>query len=395
MGLWAVILGVLVGVVIGGIGGFLLFRSWRRGQTSRTLVAQTLPDGVVQSLAALPFPAFVVNASNEVLLTTPTLDALRLVDGRRVLLPEITADIDEARSTASPLTERLVLHRGRGERADRHVTVHVSVLGNRYILVVVEDRTRAVLAETMRRDFTANVSHELKTPISAVLLLAEAIHDSADDPEAVRHFADRLGEEADRLRRMVGGILALSRIESELDEPETFAPVDLRGIVDGAVSATGVAAEGRNISVTVRTQGDLVVRGDADALESAVTNLLSNAIEHSPHGADVGVQATGDADGVTVIVSDQGEGIPKAKQERVFERFYRVDPARSRESGTGGTGLGLSIVKHVALRHGGSVSLWSKVGVGSSFTLRLPREQAADVLASEPDADRSRAVVVR
>jgi two-component system sensor histidine kinase SenX3 len=354
-----------------------------------------LPDGVVQSLAALPFPAFVVNASNEVLLTTPTLDALRLVDGRRVLLPEITADIDEARSTASPLTERLVLHRGRGERADRHVTVHVSVLGNRYILVVVEDRTRAVLAETMRRDFTANVSHELKTPISAVLLLAEAIHDSADDPEAVRHFADRLGEEADRLRRMVGGILALSRIESELDEPETFAPVDLRGIVDGAVSATGVAAEGRNISVTVRTQGDLVVRGDADALESAVTNLLSNAIEHSPHGADVGVQATGDADGVTVIVSDQGEGIPKAKQERVFERFYRVDPARSRESGTGGTGLGLSIVKHVALRHGGSVSLWSKVGVGSSFTLRLPREQAADVLASEPDADRSRAVVVR
>jgi two-component system sensor histidine kinase SenX3 len=194
---------------------------------------------------------------------------------------------------------------------------------------------------------------------------------------------------------MVGGILALSRIESELDEPETFAPVDLRGIVDGAVSATGVAAEGRNISVTVRTQGDLVVRGDADALESAVTNLLSNAIEHSPHGADVGVQATGDADGVTVIVSDQGEGIPKAKQERVFERFYRVDPARSRESGTGGTGLGLSIVKHVALRHGGSVSLWSKVGVGSSFTLRLPREQAADVLASEPDADRSRAVVVR
>lgn len=397
MGLWTVVLAAMVGALVATTVGLLLFRSYQKGERGRYMVAQILPDGVVQSLEALPFPAFVVNASNEVLLTTPSLKPLGIVSGRRVVLDEITHDIDQVRETGTAVQQELVLRRGRGDRADSHVTTHVSVLGNRYILVVVEDRTQEVLVEAMRRDFTTNVSHELKTPIAAVLLLSEALADSADDPEMVGRFARQLRSETQRLSDMVGDILSLSRIESELDQRTQFSDVDLTGVVDAAIATAQVTAQRKGVSLSARTEGDLRIEGDEKSLVSAVANLLTNAIEYSPQGSDVGVLASGRDDGVSIVVTDKGEGISKAQQARIFERFYRVDPARVRSTGTGGTGLGLSIVKHVARTHGGTVSVWSRVGIGSSFTLNLPRsgDLTGQVIGTDRETPTAAPVVVR
>ncbi len=249
----------------------------------------------------------------------------------------------------------------------------VRAIDNGRILVAAADESAAQRVEDVRRDFVANVSHELKTPVSAMGLLAEATVDAADDPEAVRRFAGKLQAEAIRLGALVNELIALSRLQGA-DPLLELAVVEVDAVIDQTVARVGTAADNAGITITTDKLSGLLVRGDRSLLVTALTNLVDNAINYSPSGTVVSISRVLRDDQVQISVTDRGVGIAAEYQERVFERFFRVDPARSRA--TGGTGLGLAIVKHVAANHGGSAGLWSRPGTGSTFTLRLPATDA-------------------
>jgi two-component system sensor histidine kinase SenX3 len=221
----------------------------------------------------------------------------------------------------------------------------------------------------MRRDFVANTSHELKTPAGAVGLLGEAIESAADTPAQVRAFAGRLRAEAERLAALTTRIMTLSQLEG--DEPLAMRDIAVDELVTGAIQAHGAQADAARVDVVRGGETDAHLYGDPRLLAEALGNLLANAIVYSSAGTHIGVGVKTVGDVVEISVTDQGIGIAEEDQERVFERFYRADPARSRR--TGGTGLGLAIVKHAVQRHGGDVRLWSRPGQGSTFTIRLPR----------------------
>lgn len=264
-------------------------------------------------------------------------------------------------------------------------------LGDEMILVTGVDESAARRVETVRRDFVANVSHELKTPVGAIALLAEAVLDGADDVDAVRHFAGKMVAESTRLGALVNELIALSRLQGGLPLQD-LAVVEVDAVVAEAVARLVTVAERANITVVVDAPSGLLVRGDRTLLVTALTNLIANAIAYSPPHTTVSVTRAAHPDPARsagfaeIAVTDRGQGIAPEYQTRVFERFFRIDPARSRA--TGGTGLGLAIVKHVAANHGGQALLWSRVGTGSTFTLRLPRmEQTATVDAARGPAD--------
>jgi two-component system sensor histidine kinase SenX3 len=224
--------------------------------------------------------------------------------------------------------------------------------------------------EAIRRDFVANVSHELKTPVGALSLLAETVEGAADDPEAVRRFAGRMQQESVRLTNLVHDLITLARVQGDEPLPQ-LRPVRLDQVATEAMDRCRLKAGAKNIELTIGGCEGLQVRGDDELLVTALRNLVDNAVAYSPENTRVVIATRrADAEHVEVSVTDQGIGIPDADLERIFERFYRVDPARSRQ--TGGTGLGLAIVKHVATKHGGEVTVWSKEGSGSTFTLCLP-----------------------
>jgi two-component system, OmpR family, sensor histidine kinase SenX3 len=252
-----------------------------------------------------------------------------------------------------------------------HLFARVAPLGSRLVLVLVEDQTRERRVDAIRRDFVANVSHELKTPIGALMLLSEAVREAAGDAEAVERFSGRMHTEAERLGRLVQQIIELSRLQAE--EPSgTPVPVDLDRVVDSAIDRSRVDALDKHIDLVRGGDEGIWVTGNAEQLTLALGNLIENAVSYSPAETTVVVAVRQeDTGGAQITVTDRGIGIPAEELDRIFERFYRVDPARARS--TGGTGLGLSIVKHVAASHGGDVRVWSVPGEGSSFTLSLPR----------------------
>ena len=242
-------------------------------------------------------------------------------------------------------------------------------VGDGTVAVLLEDVTEARRVEAVRKDFVANVSHELKTPVGAMSLLAEAMLDASDDPAAVRRFAGRAQREAGRLARLVQELIDLSRLQGADPLPEgTLVSVDQ--VVAEAVDRTRTAAAARGITVVRGGDRGRQVNGSESQLVTAVGNLLDNAVAYSPDRTRVAVAVRTRDSAIEISVTDQGIGIAEKDLERVFERFYRADPARSRA--TGGTGLGLAIVKHVATNHGGEVSVWSVEGSGSTFTVRLP-----------------------
>ncbi|WP_308194723.1 sensor histidine kinase [Pseudonocardia kujensis] len=271
------------------------------------------------------------------------------------------------------------------------VVAVVRPLGDGFTLVEAADMSDAVRLEATRRDFVANVSHELKTPVGAVGLLAEAVLDSADDPESVHRFAGKILRESTRLGALVTELIALSRLTGAEALPD-LEDVDVDDVVDEALGRSRLSAESAGIDITVDEPSGLEVAGDRTLLVTALSNLLENAIAYSPPDASVSVSRRLEAGWVEIAVTDRGIGIAPEHQVRVFERFFRVDPARSRA--TGGTGLGLAIVKHVLANHGGEVRLWSRPGTGSTFTMRLPATGAAapastpEDHAAEPAPDR-------
>ncbi len=245
----------------------------------------------------------------------------------------------------------------------------VQSIGDDRILVSAADESAAQRVEAARRDFVANVSHELKTPVAAIGLLAEVAADAADDPESVRHFAERLRSEANRLGVLVSELITLSRLQGG-DPPPEPTVVEVDAVVAESVARLASAAQGAGITIVADRPSGLLVRGDRALLIMALTNLISNAINYSPSGTQVSISRTLVDRTVGLAVTDRGVGIAPEHTDRVFERFFRVDPARSRS--TGGTGLGLAIVRQVAANHGGTVTVWSRPGTGSTFTLTLP-----------------------
>jgi two-component system sensor histidine kinase SenX3 len=268
----------------------------------------------------------------------------------------------------SPLSR--LSRRGRQPQA---VVGHVRPLDDGFAAVDAEDTSDAVRLEATRRDFVANVSHELKTPVGAVGLLAEAVLGAADDPEEVHRFATKIVNEAERLGHLVTELIALSRLTGAERLPE-LAVVEVDDVIQEALNRCRLVAESTGIKILVDSPSGLEVDGDRTLLVTALVNLVDNALSYSPPSAPVSVVRRRVGDVVEIAVTDRGIGIAPEHQQRVFERFFRVDPARSRA--TGGTGLGLAIVKHVAANHGGEVQLWSRPGTGSTFIIRLPARGA-------------------
>jgi two-component system, OmpR family, sensor histidine kinase SenX3 len=369
--------GLVLGVVVSGN------RSGRRPPAPTAPVVGPLPEGAADVLNVLRSASVVLDADGGLIKTSPAAHAFGLVRGRELVHAELRAMAVEAAGLGLVRERELELPRGPFGRGRLVVFARVAPLGRGLTLVLVEDRTEARRVEEIRRDFVANVSHELKTPIGALSLLAEAVTDAADDPDAVRHFANRMQRESMRLSKLVQEIIDLSRLQVA-DALHPPVPVGIDEVVSDAVDRVRLAAGVKGIEVVIGGDQGAVVYGDHALLVTAVRNLVDNAISYSEENTRVGVGVRRTDGVVEVVVSDQGLGIAAAEQDRIFERFYRIDPARSRA--TGGTGLGLSIVKHVAANHGGEVTLWSLPGQGSTFTLRLPETlQPPARVADGPD----------
>jgi two-component system sensor histidine kinase SenX3 len=367
----------LLFALLGAVLGAGVVLAWRVSEEQQQRVAEheapTVPAGVATVLSVLRSSALVVDQNDVVLKASAPAHALGLVRGRELAVDELADLVRQVRRDGQIRETEFVLTRGRATEPI-HVTARVAPLSSRLTLALVEDRTRERRVDAIRRDFVANVSHELKTPVGAINLLAEAVREASDDPEAVERFASRMQMEGERLGRLVQQIIELSRLQG--DEPlEAPAPVKVDDVVSRAIDASSIDAAAKKISVVQQGEPHLEVLGSADQIALAVGNLVSNAVTYSSEGSNVVVAARSTDGMVEITVTDQGIGIPAAELERIFERFYRVDPARHRS--TGGTGLGLSIVKHVAASHGGEVRVWSAPGQGSSFTLTLPRRTAS------------------
>ena len=364
----AATLGGAAGLVIGAVAVAATRWSERSGQESPP-EEPPLPRGVGEVLSVLRSIAVVLDASDAVVNTSASAVSYGLVRHGELVHHELRHLARQVRRDGMIREAELDLTRGPNTDASAVMRVRVAPLAVAHVLILAEDHTQARRVEEVRRDFVANVSHELKTPVGGISLLAEAVLDAKEDPEAVERFARRILVESRRLTSLVQEIVDLSRLQvaDTLHEPEL---VDVGTVVAEATDRVRVAAEARTIDLTLVTERGLRVFGDAELLTTAVTNLVTNAVNYSADGTRVGIGARRAGDAVEVTVTDQGEGIPAAEQERIFERFYRVDAARSRE--TGGTGLGLAIVKHISNNHGGEVTVWSQEGRGSTFTMTLP-----------------------
>ena len=366
-------LAALIGAVVAGGAVLAWHISDRQQRTIPPYAQPVVPDGVGTVLSVLRSSAVVVDDSDEVLKASAPAYALGLVRGSKLVSADLADVVRKVRRDGQIRETELLM--ARPGVPSRYVTARVAPLGSRLVLALVEDRTREKRVEEVRRDFVANVSHELKTPVGAIRLLSDAMQDAADDPEAVRRFADRMFTESERLGKLVQQIIELSRLQADdpLDAP---VAVHLDDVISTAVDTSRMDAENKNIQVMVGGTSDLQVFGNEQQVLAAVSNLVSNAVSYSENDSTVLVTTRVDEGSVDISVVDQGIGIPAEELDRIFERFYRVDPARHRS--TGGTGLGLSIVKHVAATHGGEVRVWSAEGQGSTFTLTLPQHFGAE-----------------
>jgi len=406
--IWATVLlvgGFAAGGVLGWALGVRARRDHRRPIVESNLVPE--PDRELlrrrpsQPLAGLVVEALdhgvvVIDREERAVLVNPAARGMGILDVDTLCFPGLTAIVRQALETGEHVTAAVDLPIGRLGREPIALAVTAVPLPGAddrvaAVCLLLADVSEQRRLEAVRRDFVANVSHELKTPVGALTLLAEAIQDAADDPDAVARFAARIQHEGSRLARLVGELMELSRVQGA-DPMPGAAEVDVRSIVAEAIERNRLAAEQAAIVVTSSCDAGLRVRGNEAQLASAVANLIDNAVAYSGSGTRVAVTARAGRDEdarptVDIAVTDQGIGIAESERDRIFERFYRVDPARSRA--TGGTGLGLAIVKNIVTNHLGAISVWSRVGSGSTFTIRLPRvhsDQPSSAPAGGPES---------
>ncbi|QNG19822.1 sensor histidine kinase [Rhodococcus triatomae] len=372
----SVVQAVLIAVVV-GFAGYLIGavvvpklatrHDQRVKEESGLTMSQVLDLIVLASESGIA----VVDRFHDVVLFNPRAEELGLVRHRLV---DDRAWVAAQRVFATGETVEVDLSSPHPRRRDDRIAVRgtarlLTKEDHTFVVVFADDDSEQVRMEATRRDFVANVSHELKTPVGAMGLLAEALLESADDPESVRHFGERLLSESVRLGKMVTELIALSRLQGAEKLPD-LEEVDVDTVVGEALQRSKISAEAADITVTTDAASGYRVLGDRTLLVTALTNLVQNAIAYSPKASPVSISRSRRGGNIAISVTDRGDGIAKADQERVFERFFRVDKARARA--TGGTGLGLAIVKHVAANHHGSIELWSRPGTGSTFTLQIP-----------------------
>ncbi|MHA6805998.1 sensor histidine kinase [Salinifilum ghardaiensis] len=365
---------IVAALVLGAVGGIvatsLVHRHRRRASDGPTVaellqrLVHTSDDGIV-----------ILNRFGDVVLHNPRADELGLLRSQQAD-PRAQRAAEQARETGERVSADLTPPR-RGVvssgRDPASVLGEVRSIGDEFTVIDAADESEAVRLEATRRDFVANVSHELKTPVGGMSVLADAVLDASDDPEAVQHFAEKIRHESNRLGTLVSELISLSRLQGAEALPE-LTTVDVDAVVDEALERSGIAAGSAGVEVHADQPSGYLLDGDRTLLVTALSNLIDNAISYSPEATPVSVSRRLTEGYVEIAVTDRGIGISPENQGRVFERFFRVDPARSRA--TGGTGLGLAIVKHVAANHGGEVRLWSQPGTGSTFTLRVPQHGA-------------------
>lgn len=344
-------------------------------------IAQVLPDIVL-----------VIDTDELILFASEPARELGLVEEGFISKGSVKELIESAKSGRVVKNELVKLRRPLPARGNVALGISISILNDETVFLIGTDLTAAQRLEQVRRDFVANISHELKTPVGALSVLMEALVEAGDDLSAVNRFVNRMQTELLRLNNMVRDLVDLSRMQSD-DPLASPTAVPIGRVVSEAVEAVQFSAEGRGISIGVTGEHVAYVAGDEMQLVAALRNLLTNAIAYSADNTQITVGVTVIDQLVEVTVADQGMGISQANQGRIFERFYRVDQARSRA--TGGTGLGLAIVKNVCTNHGGEVNVWSVIGEGSTFTLRFPAfcptpptpEAAGAFCAIEPETD--------
>jgi two-component system, OmpR family, sensor histidine kinase SenX3 len=334
-----------------------------------------LPAGIDSILAVLSSSAVVLDSDDRVLRASAAARSFGLVDGDRLVVSELVALARKVRRDGKVREGEIDLSISRFNGRTTSFAVRVALLDEAVgdgglVLLLAEDQTESRRVDEVRRDFVANISHELKTPVGALALLAETVEDAVHDPEAVLRFAGRMRQEASRLTDLVQDLIMLSRIQAAEPVPDP-TPLEVDTVVAEAVDRVRMRANAQGIVLAASGETGMSILGDEDLMVTALRNLLENAVAYSPEQTRVLIttrRANGNV--AEISVADQGIGIPERDLERIFERFYRVDPARSRA--TGGTGLGLAIAKHVTVAHGGTITVWSKEGAGSTFTLRLP-----------------------
>ncbi len=344
----------------------------RRQRSASELAGITVAQMLQQIVALTPLGTAVVDSHRDVVYLNDRAKEFGLVRDRQ-LDDQAWQAAQEALASGNDV-EFDLLPKKRSSAGGSELSVHgqarlLSEEDRRFAVVFVYDQSEYARMEASRRDFVANVSHELKTPVGAMAVLAEALLASPDDPETVQRFGEKVLIEANRLGHMVGELIELSRLQGAERLPD-LSPVDVDTIVAEAISRHKVAAENADIQVRTDSPCGFKVLGNQSLLVTALANLVSNAIAYSPRGSLVSVSCRRRGEHVEMAVTDRGIGIARKDQERVFERFFRGDKARSRA--TGGSGLGLAIVKHVAANHNGHIGLWSQPGTGSTFTLAIP-----------------------
>ena len=364
-GIFLAVTGVVA--ILVAVMTYLAFRA--RYSRIKATEDEPLTDVASRLISVLATAGMVVDDSLAVLRATNSAIALGLVSGRVIRSSEIRALVRTTQETETTNSVEFELTLSEGGDV-RYLRARAVTIGAGIVLVLVEDNTEARDFESIRRDFIANVTHEIKTPIGAIALLSEAMEGALEDPTRMHKFADSLRRETGRLSTLITEIIQLSRVETS-NILAKAKPANVGVVVQEALERTFVIADAKDIVVNAKYPDDVFVMGDGELLTVAVKNLVENAIQYSDRKQSVGIGVTTRNGHVDIIVTDQGVGIPADEQSRVFERFYRVDESRDRT--TGGTGLGLSLVKHIALSHRGEVTLFSQPGVGSTFTMRLPR----------------------
>jgi len=368
----AIFLVIAVAIVAFFIAGFAVGR--RGFETEPNSDPIDFPVLASEILELLGSVGILLDQKNQVIRMNNRAEPFGLVSRGLLVQPELFELVRQARSTRQVESFDGSINVGM-KRSQLEVSAKASLVAGDYVVLVLEDQTQKSRLDKTRRDFIENISHELKTPIGAIALLAEAIQGADDDPETRNRFAGNLIKESNRLTHLVQDIIELSRVQSE-EVLATAELIDLNQVVADAVDRNEQGARSRNVRVLFQNEAGPEVFGNREMLTTAVKNLIENAINYSSSGSQVGIGSKAKGDVAEVSVTDSGAGISPENQARVFERFFRVDSSRSRE--TGGTGLGLSIVKHVAKIHRGEIKLFSQPGVGSTFTLRIPLAKNAD-----------------
>ena len=363
-----IVLGLLLGLLIGGVLTYLWMKKSSLGESSN-LIPDSSKDLLLKLIQSLPDIVIWVDRENKIKYASDVALSLNIARDEKIQIPELENLISAAREIDDPIVKKVKAKRPLGI-AKLNLDTWITRLEQGEVLLWSQNNSVISRVEDVRRDFVANISHELKTPVGALSLLSEAIEEAGQDSEAIQKFAKRIGPETKRLTNVIRDIIDLSQVQSD-DPLASPNAVEIDKVINDAIDAVQLLADLHSIEIIQVNAPDVKIVGDEYQLVMAIRNLLSNAITFSPVSSRITVGANLKNGVVEITVSDQGIGISLENQSRIFERFYRVDPARSRT--TGGTGLGLAIVKHVCENHGGEVSLWSVQGQGSTFTLKFPQ----------------------